>query len=58
MAAVSELLASLAANPYFSAGFGLFGLGGLAAAGRIAGKVAVAAGKRRLLTTLQVNKRK
>jgi len=45
---------SLASNPYFSAGFGLFGVGSAAAVGRNAAKVASAAFKRHFVTTLEV----
>ena len=37
--AVTEMILSLASNPYFSAGAGLFGVGSVAAAGRILAKV-------------------
>ena len=52
--AVSEIVMPLASNPYFSAGFGLFGVGSAAAAGRALTQVAVAAFKREYVTTLQV----
>ena len=52
--AVSELLISLASNPYFSAGAGLFGVGSLAAVGRALGQVSVAAFKRHYVTRLEV----
>jgi len=38
--ALTEMLTSLASNPYFSAGFGLFGVGTVAAVGRAAALVA------------------
>ena len=52
--ALTEIVMSLASNPYFSAGFGLFGVGSAAAAGRALTQVAVAAFKREYVTTLQV----
>ena len=53
--ALTEMFLSLASNPYFSAGFGLFGVGSAAAMGRAVAKVSVAAFKRNYITTLQVN---
>ena len=53
--ALTEMFLSLASNPYFSAGFGLFGVGSAAAVGRAAAKVSVAAFKRNYITTLQVD---
>ena len=52
--ALTEMFLSLASNPYFSAGFGLFGVGSAAAMGRAVAKVSVAAFKRNYITTLQV----
>ena len=52
--AVNELLVSLASNPYFSAGAGLFGVGSLAAVGRTLGQASVAAFKRHYVTRLEV----
>ena len=52
--AVSEILVSLASNPYFSAGAGLFGVGSLAAVGRTLGQISLAALKRRYVTSLEV----
>ena len=48
------MLMSLASNPYFSAGFGLFGVGSVAAVGRAAAKLSAAAFRRSYITTLQV----
>lgn len=48
------MIASLAANPYFSAGFGLFGLGTLATLGRAGALLTAAAFRRHWVTTLQV----
>ena len=53
--ALTEMFLSLASNPYFSAGFGLFGVGSAAAMGRAVAKVSVAAFKRNYITTLQVH---
>jgi len=50
----TELLTSLASNPYFSAGFGLFGVGTLATAGRALGVLGVAALRRHWVTTVEV----
>jgi len=50
----TEFLASLASNPYFSAGFGLFGVGTVATAGRALGVVGVAALRRHWVTTVEV----
>ena len=52
--ALSEMFMSLASNPYFSAGFGLFGVGSAAAVGRAVAKVSVSAFRRKYITTLQV----
>ena len=52
--ALTELVTSLASNPYFSAGFGLFGVGSAAAVGRSLAKISVAAFRRHYITTLQV----
>ena len=52
--ALSEMIMSLASNPYFSAGFGLFGVGSVAAVGRAAAKLSAAAFRRSYITTLQV----
>jgi len=52
--AVTEMILSLASNPYFSAGAGLFGVGSVAAAGRILAKISLSAFRRRYITTLQV----
>ena len=40
--ALTEMMLSLASNPYFSAGFGLFGVGSAAAVGRAMAKVSMA----------------
>ena len=50
---LTEILMSLASNPYFSAGAGLFGVGTLAAVGRSLGQISVAAVKRHYVTTLE-----
>ena len=47
-----ELLRTLKENPYFSAGFGLFGVGALAAVGRKVVTVGVVVFKRHYVTTL------
>ena len=52
--AVSEMLMSLATNPYFSAGAGLFGVGTLAAVGRTLGTISVSAFKKHYVTSLEV----
>ena len=52
--ALSEMVVSLASNPYFSAGFGLFGVGTVAACGRVAAQVAAQGFRRHLITTIQV----
>ena len=53
--AMTEMIMSLASNPYFSAGFGLFGVGTAAAVGRAVAKVSVSAFRRKYITTLQVH---
>ena len=52
--ALTEMLTSLASNPYFSAGFGLFGVGTVAAVGRAGALVAKEGFKRHMITTIQV----
>ena len=52
--ALAELVTSLASNPYFSAGFGLFGVGSAAAVGRSLVKISAAVFRRHYITTLQV----
>ena len=51
-----ELIKTLKENPYFSAGFGLFGVGALAAVGRKCVTVGVVVFKRHYVTTLGNNK--
>jgi len=52
--ALTELAASLASNPYFSAGFGLFGVGTVAALGRGVAQISIALGKRHMVSSVQV----
>ena len=52
--ALTEMLVSLASNPYFSAGAGLFGVGAVAAVGRTLGKISVAGLKKHCVTSLEV----
>ena len=47
-----EIITSLSENPYFGAGFGLFGVGALAASGRKLSKFALAIFKRNFVTSL------
>ena len=49
---MAEFIQALSDNPYFGAGFGLFGVGAVAAAGRKASQSAVLIFKRHYVTTL------
>ena len=51
---VSELVSSLADNPYFGAGFGLFGLGALASVSKKASQLSLIFFKRHYMTTVEV----
>jgi len=54
MSNFQQLFDSLSANPYFSAGFGLFGIGTVAAIGRGAMQLSLVLGRRHLLSSIQV----
>ena len=47
-----DFVAALSENPYFGAGFGLFGVGAVAAAGRKASQSAMLLFRRHYVTTL------